>query len=565
MADTPAPRSDRARIPIAVRGLLAWAAVLVYAVVSAKTITLAGEWNVAPARLALVLAAIAVVILRRVPIHWTVGDKRAALYLGAVVVLGAAAASPLVLGATLGASWVRLLSTLLVRAAEAFLVLVLLSPPLALSENLDAVVDKADRLSRALAALVLVSIPFSLNLELAEPGRTVAAVRLPWTDLLLWFAVAVEIAVLLVRSPASLVSELRRSLANPFWFFVVVVLGSWAVSRGSLADAIQVVDTYVLAFWLFRRRLFDAQWFALVGGAICALAGLSTLYQLIAGEPHHLISGVFADRSALVATVIIVAPWCVRTGGRWMLAPVLLAVAGFASLLATALVAITVVFSARGRSLGLAGIVLGAGLLPLVLGSSSVRDAMRSEIPNVVGVPLELRRAQVLHARRAALPAPAQITFPLGARQVFLGLDCLDFARTSGEFGAPSVETPTVVAPEYFSQNWAALRLMGSQPLLGAGLGGWQRVIGTGYGTLERTGTTFPNVYNGYLLLGVTVGWLGLLAWLGAWVAAFRGASRIARGSLVAAAIAMLFCPVATTSVAMAFVAVAASRQGGAA
>lgn len=60
----------------------------------------------------------------------------------------------------------------------------------------------------------------------------------------------------------------------------------------------------------------------------------------------------------------------------------------------------------------------------------------------------------------------------------------------------------------------AALNLMNEYPLFGAGLGNFQSHIGHYYGKLPKINTAEPNLHNGYLVIGGSLGFLGLTAFI---------------------------------------------------
>ena len=60
-------------------------------------------------------------------------------------------------------------------------------------------------------------------------------------------------------------------------------------------------------------------------------------------------------------------------------------------------------------------------------------------------------------------------------------------------------------------EQQAALNMMGAFPLLGVGLGNFQKNVSQYYGELPKTNTTEPNIHNGYLVIGATTGLFGLV------------------------------------------------------
>lgn len=90
----------------------------------------------------------------------------------------------------------------------------------------------------------------------------------------------------------------------------------------------------------------------------------------------------------------------------------------------------------------------------------------------------------------------------------------------------------------------AAWNMWKEQPLLGVGIGNYQLNIGRYYGYVERPNrnVTEPDSHNLYLVIGSTVGLLGLLAYLGLLLDAIGRAARAPAGDAFARALGVGIC-----------------------
>jgi hypothetical protein len=452
--------------------------------------------------------------------------------------------------------------------------------------------------------VILVAVPFSLQLDLERSSGWSRTIRLPIVDVAIWTVAALELGRIFGAAGRVADRGARKRLlkAETFGhldlsFALLAVAGflSLMARRGALAgwkDAIQMWDTYIVSCWLISRWLRGApKWGALglgLAALFTAVAG-AALWQILVGTPPYLVRSLFPERSSLVAAILLLAPlaWCVlQAGGNVWLRNTTVVLVGAAAAVSGMIVTPFLV----GAQLAVAGIMVGRnGLRPAAvivmvalacwaLLPRGYRETLAEEAATSIFVPMGERRWEVLIAKYFLASSIPETHFQAGPWHVFAHASLADWTRsaTPPRF-AEERDAGRRVLQEYYAQSWSALRLMGSQSLVGSGVGTWEERIGTGFGLLERTGTTFPNTYNGYLLLGVTIGPPGLMVWLMLLGLSIRRARSLARASegrlpgwigagalagLLGSGVAMLFCPVATLPLGVYWVLLACLARG---
>ncbi len=389
---------------------------------------------------------------------------------------------------------------------------------------------------------------------------------LPLADPLIWAMTGVALLLLLKRR------ERPKTWGAPaLW----AVLGAAALSmllgtspRAGLGELIQLVDYHLLLLLLLAGRI---RRIAPIAVAALAAWGLVAASQIMDGAEPWLVRGVFRDASSFQVGVILLAPLALDfEDGRWRA----LAALVLGSVLATTGALTAVVLG------GLAALLLWAWqraplLVPacalvggLFAGGLLLPDAHRAALlrPPGLTLPMAERRQQVLQAK-FALRREATPLFRLGP--VALAADSpwalRPEASTDAAAGASTGAPPSGARTLHgqVAESWSALRLIADAGPTGRGLGRWGDFIGTGYRTLARTGTTFPNTANGYLLLAATGGPLLLAAWL-LWCITLlrRGVRRRVRAAslvLGAGLLTLVICPWVTQPVAI-YWALAAAR-----
>lgn len=442
----------------------------------------------------------------------------------------------------------------------------------------------------SLGVLLIVAVaPFTLFLDLERADAPVARVRLPLADIGLWVVlfllVSVRIFRLLRRSAEQNTDQrggektqrrrrkagkktLRRKRKRnvglrPGWkdalrsstyfghvsaFLLLFFLSAAAqrFPRSVVVDLIQALDYLVVwagLLLLVRDPLIVVRALSLV---ILSWA-LVACWQVFNGTPCHMVRSVFRDQETFAVGYCLVAPFAwaglvmlKSSGPRLVGTGVLLGAACYVgSLLWTGLIIGEIVLTSR---------LIGRGwcrrlwpVLPVVVTTLLIAPAgYRAELFERTGVlwsgPLEQQRLEALQVEMSHATPPSFTYFGGQNWHVFLSSDLWEWARRH-ESPPPPAEDGT--GPnEYFAASWSAVAVLSESPILGVGVGGWTNHVGTKYGILERTRTAPPNTINGFLLVAVTMGLVGLFLWL-----------RILQGSFIAAVRALRSCGAAERAV----------------
>ena len=382
------------------------------------------------------------------------------------------------------------------------------------------------------------------GLERGQGRASMAQISLPLVDLVVWIALIAAgtlairrwLAARRAKTAAPVEAPCPRFHLRPELVGFVAIAGL-SVAYGAHPAAgwrelVQLCDTYLLLFgFVVLATLPKAIRDHLPGLVSLALVlwGLVALWQISRGTPIYLLRSVFRDHQSMVAAVVLLAPvawagtaverhWATRIAS-W--AAVSVACAGLGSLGAMLLVVLCLLLaslvSRRGRMTRVLLAVAGPLCVLALLMPRSYNRELTQQPASWLSVPVADRHAQVLRANDALHPPPPWLHFGALGAHVFLSADFTRGLEPQARDKPKKIDPqtpPRRVIPEYFAQSWSALRIVGEGPFLGHGLGNWQSRIGTRYGTLERTGTSFSNQINGYLLLAVTAGIPGMLAWI---------------------------------------------------
>jgi len=453
--------------------------------------------------------------------------------------------------------------------------------------------------------LALVGVPLTLRVEIEHGRRSVLAANVPIVDLVIWISVASILIFNLFRRKDRGAHKTRstgtrgggfRAVFVELWVFVAIGgLSTMATAfpREGVREFVQLVDYYIIGYWLVTRMTqFKGVARSVTGLVSVLVIGFVSIaaWQVWSETPNYLIRSLFQDHWSYLATFVLLAPlaWLrfVSLPGRlWQALGTLLLGIGcccLGSLGIMLLVWFELGFASwllGGRWIRRGAWVAGTSLVVLLLMTpSSYRAAFLREPATWFHTPLGTTRRQVLQAKRAMHPPPPFTHLGAGVWHCFVGSNVFNWMQTHSRPAiAVSSDVDPLVTPEYYAESLSALRLIACGPLLGHGLGNWQEQIGTRYDTLERTGTSAPNSSNGYLMIGVMTGVLGLLVWLivlrRVLIQAYRRISST-RGSsiahvapaclagLVGAAVFMMWCPLTTQPVAAYWVLLAAVVRG---
>jgi hypothetical protein len=377
----------------------------------------------------------------------------------------------------------------------------------------------------------LAAVPFTFHLELENASRSLLSATVPAADVLLWGILA-ALAVLAVVARRSVPVQDRRLVS--FEMLALILVAGLSVVRsgldaGSLREWIQWSDSWLLWYALFALAVRGPgllRWVLLVPVAVVALSAVVAWGQMLTGTPAWLVRSLFRDHQSFVASFVMLAPlaWAglqFRPGPRWGLVPHLLigfGTASLGSLAAGILVLAEILVTSRllGGGAGRRSILAACSIVAFVAVSFPFNGARLLREPGEwFSVSQAGRRLEVLAAKEAQHEGLPEFHFGAFGFHVFMESNFGSFGvrKVGWPAGAPSGGSDRVL-PEYFAECWSAIGIISGGHFLGEGPGNWQEVIGTGYGPLERTGTTFPNNSNGFLLLAVSTGILGLVMWL---------------------------------------------------
>ena len=401
--------------------------------------------------------------------------------------------------------------------------------------------------------LVLIAVPFAIHVEVETEGTSHANITIPLADPVIWLIASILLASSALRSISSRDSGetepvvQRQSfkgwayhcltyMSSIPWLPFVIVLGmsvfANGMNRASTTDLLQTCDYCLIWYWIVSKTCADNP----KGNTTNPLLFLATLivglfiviaqFQIWCGFPTYFIQALFRDRQSFLCSCVILIPvvWCWATchSNRKMVA------AGhvFIGISCATLGSLGTMLLTLGQcwlaSLLIGGKWLQRSLIVTVTAAiifltlpSSFRMEVIQQPQSWIEVSLANRRREVIQTKQFAAQAnQPRFHFGFSKWHFFWGWNAFPISDPNEAIaqGVDSDKTDIVVA-EYYAESWAGLQLIQDNPLIGTGPGSWQPSIGTAFRVLERTGTTFPNTINGYLYLGVTTGFLGIVAW----------------------------------------------------
>ena len=440
-----------------------------------------------------------------------------------------------------------------------------------------------------LLPLLLVLLPFSVEGRVARDG-TAVLVRVPMTD-----ALIIGTTLLFAILGAFGMDFWRRSLLPALVVPAVSMLATLPKigSGATVSESLQRMDYFLLAYILAAAAPARAMRITLgpVFTAVTSLFLLIAGYQVvILGDPAWRIMSLFEDRHLFGGWVALaLATLTARYPFR---SP--LALAGAAALVLLALATATTLLPLVGLAAGMvvagysinglrgAGVAVAAAAMVVALFIGIAPDAhagrsLEAWLPNDAGT------LQEFHQRGAEIDS-------LGSR-LLLGTTTIagKFVEVLSPNWHPAVEPPLDphreirFEPGYLRQRYlewqAALNAADENPLLGSGLGSYQRRVSANYLTFKKLKTLEPDTQSGYAVELVSTGLLGLiaLAWffifhsrrLLQWLrrqelAGENGYLRSLLAGLATAAIIGLAIPLFTCFLAVPVVFMAAARPEGA-
>jgi len=374
-----------------------------------------------------------------------------------------------------------------------------------------------------LLGTLLFCLPFSIEMVVSESQKVRFGVRVPMADAMLWFVLCFCLA-----SRIKLTVDWRAIGVPPLAIVGVSLLASvpMVANGASWTEILQRVDAFLVAYFVFLfapiRSLKQTMGPVLVTATSLFLAvGLIQVYVL--KEPPSRVTSVFENRhlfgawTAIVLAVVVArGPW--RGDLRWaavgafcasalVTSTTLLPVLGLA-------VGTTIAWWQRRRWRGLLSSALTVAALvaafALLAPWAHVRRALEEWEINDVDTLAELR------ARGAEIDG-------VSARMPLLSLSWGD--GTLILFSPnwhPAVNPPpdprreSAFEPAYIRQRYlewkAALHAVDADPVLGSGLGSYQRSVSRNYLTFKKLKTLEPDTQSGYLVELISTGLAGLLA-----------------------------------------------------
>ena len=405
---------------------------------------------------------------------------------------------------------------------------------------------------------VLFAVPYALSVEIASGVDRSSSVKLPLADAVLWIVAGwfgLKAIFVLIGAESrqewwkGTVSSLVGRVAPEAVILVAVAALSIATVRfaAGAAELVQIFDYYVIWWLLVRswaRRDGVVATLPFVLLAWLVALELAVLVQWWRGVPSHLLTSLFSNRGAFLAAVLVIAPpaWATSVGRgpllRWMGHVIVAAGIWLAagSLVTVAFGLIVLLLVARWISSGprLSLELAATALLLSFFLPTGYRDHLVAESKSLTTVAMAERRRQVIDVKKRMEPPVPTSHFSVGSYNVFVGTDAMAWAEPYSPGTLRRGGPQTRVVPEYYAESWSAMRELADVSFFGNGLGTWRETVGRSFGILPRTGTSFPWTANGYLVVAVTMGWLGLVTWMALTLRAFRGARRLCLGDGVA-------------------------------
>jgi hypothetical protein len=406
---------------------------------------------------------------------------------------------------------------------------------------LDETRDRADAGHGAfgilLGAIILV-LPFSVQVATDGSGGSTRIVKLPVADLGLWIAAGVG-AILGLRRGWAFARRLSAPLA-------VVGIGLLASvprldSSSTASEIVQRLDYFLVAFVLVvlaPRKSVERTLVPLLGCAAFAWNAVGLWQVFVLGEPPWRVTSAFENRHlfgafSAVASAVVIGSADRGSPKRWGL-PALLALTSLpcaTTLLPLIGVGVGTFVASAGTSLskrlvvGLATSLAAFGLFGAAAPAGNVERAIQDWSVR------DVETVEALHQRGAEVDALREschlFTVCLGAREFRVSTPNVHPRVVP----LPDRRREQVFEPGYVSQRileWqAALNSLDVNPVLGTGLGSYQRAVSAQYSTFRKLKTLEDGSQSGFAVEAVETGLAGLLV-----MAAFilAGLTRSAHG-----------------------------------
>lgn len=445
--------------------------------------------------------------------------------------------------------------------------------------------------------LAIITVHLFFRVEIERGPNTLFRATLPGIDLCIWMLTGLRVliwATACLGRGRGAVARRCRVPTDIKLFLGIAILSSVStvISSDGIRDFIQLVDYYVM-FYVLVRYASQSTKFANVMAwtsiTLVAVYSLAAFWQLGSSTPAYAIRSVFLDSFSFQGALVMLLPlaWSAlnaipqRWGGALAATLIAFAVAVSGSLGTSILLFVLMAIASYVNNPNWKKqFATFAGLTVLLMCSFSFlfpnSISYSRQCHDLFFVPMARNRAEVKQAEELLRPPEPTAHFGLGKWHLFWGSNLRTWMQPVSPVEVNTPDRPVRVVYEYYAECWAALTLIQDSPVFGWGLGNWQSKLGTAFGMLERTGTAYPNHVNGYLLLGVTTGAFGLLAWCMASLRAMKRAQRAMNTNqascrayavgcftgLLGATVFMFFSPIATQPTAAIWILLAASTHG---
>lgn len=373
-------------------------------------------------------------------------------------------------------------------------------------------------LQRWLLGLAVLSIPFIILISRPGGPHGLLYLRLTLTEFLL--------------APVVLLSPMKlrlRGIFTPIMALGLTLCLSIAcaalahLSRSALVETARWTATFGVGYWTVRHglrtRLVRAQWLAAILALAGVLAALLAWGQMIAGLPGYFIRGGFVNAHGYGFFLTLSFPFVAWMTGRVLWQRPRLAMASA--------IGITILFSATLRDTGL----LAAFTLAALLSFGFRLPGLTKWFLLPVCILIFCFHAVFHHDDFLRFLSPYEIT-ELNA--TFVHNYFLTYPQMGGglhvggkraitlyppaapvRWDQPKLPTPTFdcsVIKQRWAEWLAALRMWSEHPFWGVGPGNYQNGIADFYAPLPKLNTAEPDTQNGWLVLGASIGLVGVFA-----------------------------------------------------
>jgi hypothetical protein len=400
--------------------------------------------------------------------------------------------------------------------------------------------NNVQKLIDVLLQVILIVFPFMVNIALIspkDPGHPILSVNLSIADVLIGIVLTIWVMKIIVFK------EVRRVKLPPLPILLFLGIGTIsAVNAFSikdwLKDLIQFMEYLFIFYILILNNLQNIAIKRLKNilfiSATCIVFIALVQHVLLHGSPY-LIRGVFENRVILGAYLCMVIPlvfadflYTQNMYRRFWLGTVMvisLLVLTSASALLSIIAGLFVISIVHSRKLLFRYLMII--ILMIIAYSFIMPEKNIQEIKNFCSI-YEQGKISENYYRRLTILGDLKKSVLLNKKT---GDNTLII---SNDLFMPSVLRQIRKGDRYkemdntkhiqqrYLEMQAALNIIAENTLLGVGLGNYQENIGKSYGELPKVNTSEPNQFNGYLIIGVTMGILGLAAFFWIFISSLK-------------------------------------------